>query len=295
MDGIWPFDHCNRTVESIDQKPEPPLYLPPDSRIEITVELHRSKSVGIFGTGCNDYNEFFTAGNRVATTVTTTVTDVMLEYESCELSTKEHADVIKQYREGNVGNYDYDVVRSQQQPLDAGVAYSIKWFQIQPHCRLVYIMWLPNWGIFSMPATNKPIAAWSRFPEHCTKMEIEFAGSANLITAELENFGSNLRNNEISKKIYYDYLTANRMFVGSFDDLFSAEVGSQSLIQILPIDLKHLDSTKTERLSVAMTFAGANNSPDNIQLLVLSVHPNGRGVCAADRSVHDWKWEFKLL
>ena len=62
------------------------------------------------------------------------------------------------------------------------------------------------------------------------------------------------------------------MFVGSYNGFFSAETGSQSIFQIFPIDLKHLDSTKTERLSVEMIFAGANNSPSGIQLLVLSVH-----------------------
>ena len=62
------------------------------------------------------------------------------------------------------------------------------------------------------------------------------------------------------------------MFVGSYNGFFSAEAGSQSIFQIFPIDLEHLDFTKTERLSVEIIFAGANNTPSGIQLLVLSVH-----------------------
>ena len=294
LDGIWPFDHRNRTVESVDQNPEPPLYFPPDSRIEITVELHRDKFVGVFHEHVNDYAEYFNVAARQASTVQTTVIDVLLEYESCELSPWEHDHVIQQYRQGALGKYDYDIVRSQHQTLDAGVAYCIRWFQIQPHCRFVYIMWLPNHAIFSMPATNKPISAWSRFPQHCTGLTVGFASEKALITEQLENFGRNERNNEISKKIFFDYLTSNRMFAGTFEEFFSGENGTQSLIQMLALDLKHLDSVKTERLTVEMEFS-ADASPTNQQILVLSVHNNGRAVCSADKTVHDWKWDFITL
>ena len=295
LDGIWPFDNKCRTVEAIDQEPEPPLYLPPDTRIEITVELHRSKMAAVFHENCNDYAEYFGAGNRGASTVTSTFVDVMLEYESCELSKKEHEEVIRQYREGKVGNYDYDIVRSSHQTLDANVAYCVKWWQIYPHCRMVYIMFLPNYATFPMPATNKPLSGWSRFPAGCTSMKVEFAGVPSLITEDLVNFGIHTNNHEISKKIFYDYLISNRMFVGTFEDLFSAEENSQSIVQVLPIDLRHLDSSKTERLTLEMNFATATPSPTNTQILVLSVHSNGRAVCSADKDVHDWKWEFKIL
>ena len=295
LDGIWPFDHRCRTIESIDQEPEPPLYLPPDSRIEVTVELHRNKMAAVFHENCNDYAEYFGNTNRTASNITSSFVDVMLEYESCELSSKEYEEVIKQYREGKVGNYDYDVVRSQHQTLEADVAYSVKWFQIYPHCRLVYIMFLPNYATFPMPATNKPLSGWSRFPRGCTSMKLGFAGESNLITDQLVNFGVNDNNNEISKKIFFDYLTANHMFVGTFEEFFSLEEMSQSILQMVPIDLRHLDSGKTERLTVELSFATATNSPQGVQILVLSVHTNGRAICSASKDVADWKWEFELL
>ena len=296
LDGIWPFDHQNRTVESIDKKPEPPLYLPPDSRLEITVELHRDKFAGVFHNNCNTYaNYFVDAGNRDASTVITTIQDVLLEYESCELTSKEHDEVIKQYREGKVGNYDYDIVHSQHQILDQGVAYCVKWFQVQPHCRLAYVLFLKNHSVFYMAGQNRPISAWSRFPANCTNLKINFSSTTGLITEDLINFGINSTQNEISKKIYFDYLTSNHMFVGTMDDLFSNERNNQSIVQIIPLDLKHLDSAKTERLCVELKFANANLSPEGYQILVLTVHPNGRAVCSADKNVHDWKWEFQTL
>jgi hypothetical protein len=146
-----------------------------------------------------------------------------------------------------------------------------------------------------MPATRKPISAWSRFPAHCTNMKIGFAGEENLITENLENFGIATKQNEISKKIYFDYMTSHNMFAGTFEDLFGHETASQSLVQILPVDLGHLDSAKTERLTVELKFSTAEVSPAGLQILVLSVHTNGRAVCSADKTVHDWKWEFKTL
>ena len=126
-------------------------------------------------------------------------------------------------------------------------------------------------------------------------MKLSFAGSDSLITEDLKNFGINSTQNEISKKIYFDYLTANHMFVGTMDDLFSNELLNQSIVQIIPLDLKHLDSAKTERLSVELKFANADLSPTGYQILVLSVHTNGRAVCSADKNVHDWKWDFQVL
>ena len=126
-------------------------------------------------------------------------------------------------------------------------------------------------------------------------MKIGFAGEENLITENLENFGIATKQNEISKKIYFDYMTSHNMFAGTFEDLFGHETASQSLVQILPVDLGHLDSAKTERLTVELKFSTAEVSPAGLQILVLSVHTNGRAVCSADKTVHDWKWEFKTL
>ena len=126
-------------------------------------------------------------------------------------------------------------------------------------------------------------------------MKIGFAGEENLIAENSENFGVNVHNNEISKKIFFDYLTSHHMFTGKFEDIFSTEADAQSIVQVLPLELKHLTSTKTERLTLELSFSGDIHSPVGQQILVLSVHDNGRAVCSADSAVHDWKWEFKTL
>ena len=83
--------------------------------------------------------------------------------------------------------------------------------------------------------------------------------------------------------------------MGKYEQLFSAEADCQSLIQIIPLDVKHLMSSKTERLTVEQKFSGGTASPADQLILCLSVHPNGRAICSADKEVNDWKWEFKTL
>lgn len=296
LDGIFPFDFRNRTIESIDEDPEAPLYLPPDSKIEIVVELHRSKTFGVFHDKCNDWGEISgTTAIADAPTFAITFRDVLLEYESCELSKKEHDEVIKQYRSGHEGKYDYDIVRSQNQVLDPGVAYCIKWFQIMPHCRLIYLLFLKGSSIFPQPNSRRPLNAFSMFPVNCSNIKLAFAGEENLITENLENFGYYDSHADISKKMFYDYLTSKRMYVGPFEDFFSNEADQASIIQIFPLDLKHLDSPKTERLTLELFFSKGQNSPTDVQILCLSVHPNGRAICSADKGVNDWTWDFNIL
>ena len=295
LDGIWPFDNKCKTVAAIDQDPLESMFLPPDTRIEITVELHRDKNVGIFMDACNTYDELYGAADIAAPTVTINFKDVLLEYECYELKRSHHEELMKEYRAGKVAKYDFDIVRSQHQILNNGVTLSVNWFQIMPKCRLIYLLFLQNFAIFPMAATNKPICGFSKFPAHCTSMKLEFAGEPGLITEELENFGVSTTNHEISKKIFYDYLTSNSMFVGKYEQLFSPEAESQSLVQIIPLDVKHLMSSKTERLTVEQKFSGGTASPADQLILCLSVHPNGRAICSADKEVNDWKWEFKIL
>ena len=222
--------------------------------------------MGIFHQDCSSYAHYFGDANRAVSTIAVTIEDVMLEYESCELARGEHENVITQYRQGKVANYDYDIVRSQHQALDADVSYSVKWFQIHPRVRLVYVLFLPNFAVFPHPASHKPISAWSRFPAGCTGMKIGFAGEENLIAENLENFGVNVRNNELSKKIFFDYLTSHHMFTGKFEDIFSPEADAQSIVQVLPLELKHLTSTKTERLTLELSFSGVIRSPAGQQI-----------------------------
>jgi hypothetical protein len=112
-----------------------------------------------------------------------------------------------------------------------------------------------------------------------------------LITQKFENFGVEGVNDDISKKIYYNYLRQNRMINVPFDKLFPREEDTFSLVQAFVLDVKHLMSDKTEMLTIQHEFA-TSTSPGKHQVVCLSVHPNGRATCRSGSSQFEWIWSF---
>ena len=294
MDGIFPFDFKNKTLESLDKKPEPTLYLPPESNITITLSLHKDKIESIFHDGTADLATYFgaVAAERPANAMALTFQDVLLEYESAELNPAEHVKAMNQYQKLNgVGIYDYDIPRGQHQALLADQSYTENNFQIFPHCRLVYVMFLPTWAVFVMDQQRKPISGFSRFPANCTDMNITFAGETNIITANLERLGFINETHQLSKKMLFEYYKENGFFSGSFDQLFPPGDNVYSIVQTLVLDLGHLESQKTEVLAIKMRFS-ERPSVAHTQVVCLSVHPNGRAVCRSAGAQYEWDWKF---
>lgn len=294
MDGIFPFDVRNRTIESVEKSKETTLYFPPDTTIEIKVLLWPSNMAGIFHPNCNNYT-VYTDNTDVAEVANLLLTfqDVTLEYETAEL--KEHAFVqaMQDYSRGNPALYDYDVVRSQHQALANGQSFTENIFQIPPRCRLVYILFMPSHSVMLMDRLRRPLSGYSQFPNHNTRMSVGFAGDPHLITPYFERFGDRDESHQISKMIYYAYLTQNGMFKGRFEELFNRTHDIDSLNQVLVLDLQPYESVKSEYLTLRCEFTG-NTSPDNIQILLFSVHQTGRGICRQSPTKNFWDWSFEL-
>jgi hypothetical protein len=296
LDGIFPFDIKNRTIESIDRASEPNLFFPPDTEISVKVHVHPGKLEAVFHDGVTMANYFVTNENadRPAGHLALTIQEVTLEYESAELMAAEHVKALKQYVDGGLGIYDYDIVRGQNQPLNPNSSFTITSFQVMPQARLAYILFLPDHATFVQEATRKPMSALSRFPENSAKLAIEFAGEKNIITPYFENFGHVTENHQISKKIYYDYLVRNRMTKCEFDEFFPRSENEFSLIQCFVLDLKTHMSERTELLNITSTFSGGQ-SPDNCQVVCITVHPNGRATCRSSGTQFEWIWSFSQL
>ena len=64
-----------------------------------------------------------------------------------------------------------------------------------------------------------------------------------------------------------------------------------SIVQALILDLGHLESQKTEVLSLKMRF-GADRSQADTQIVCVSVHTNGRAVCRSAGAQYEWDWKF---
>lgn len=214
-----------------------------------------------------------------------------LEYESVILEEAEHVKAMKDFEIGGEGNYDYDIVRGQHKALEADQSTSQVVFYIPSFARIIYILYIPDWGTFPQEHTRKPLSGWTRFPENATGINIHFAGASNLVTEKFENFGTNFKtNDEISKKIYYEYLKKNMMINCTFEELFPRSTDTYSLIQAFVLDVKEQMSDKMEKLTIQHEFAN-KPSPIKQQVVCISVHPNGRAICRSQGPFR-WVWEF---
>ena len=296
LDGIFPFDIKNKTLESIDRQREPNLFFPPDTEIAIKVHVMPSKIESIFHDQVQlaDYFNPDANADRPTGDLKLSIQEVTLEYESVELMASEHVKAMKQYMEGGLGIYDYDIVRAQNQALPAEVSYSDTCFQIMPQARLAYIMFLPDYATFTQEATRKPLSGFSRFPRNSVDLSIDFAGEQNIITPKFINFGKSAQNHHISMKIYHDYLVRNHMTSRKFDDFFPRDAAEYSLIQIFCLDLKNYMSERTELLNIRSTYAGGT-SPRSTQVVCITVHPNGRATCRSSGTQFEWIWSFSQL
>lgn len=296
LDGIWPFDTKCKTLETLDREREAPMYFPPDTTIEIKMHLQPGYA-GIFMPPFDSFAEYRTTRSPVTaeakeeyTSKTMEFQDVVLEYESAELTEREHLRMLSVFNtSGKVAHYDFDIVKSQHCTLIANQSYTENVFQIQPFCRLVFVFFQPYFATTYTPETYKPISGFSQFPEHCTKLRALFAGEP-LVAEEFRAFGTRAENHQISKKIYVDYLK-DRGIWRSFEEMFPGKDGREALNQLLVFDLKKYMSAKTEHLSIQCEF-GARTSPADQQILALTVHPTGRATCRSTPHTSLWEWEF---
>ena len=304
LDGHFPFDCRNRTLESIDNTKEQNMYFPPDTSVEIKFHLYRDKGNAIFNHVTNNVTNF---GANVAASYWSseraarwgnghalTLQSAELAYESCELHADGHEKSMSLFRNGGIASYYYDIPRGQHQTLTAGQSFTENTFQIMAYARLVYILFLPNWATFPMEATRRPLSAFSRYPENCSSMRIGFAGEKNLVVDKFVNFGMRGTNSELSKKLLFQYFKSLRVFAGNFEDLFPRYDTEHSLVQGFVFDLKDYSSPNTEHLNIQCEFAGAGGvtSPADIQIVVFSVHPNGKATCKQADNPFSYIWNF---
>jgi len=269
--------------------------LPPDTTIEVKLHMNKNVIDSIFHPTVKLVDNYFKGDvipdDIAGQEIKLTFQEVTLEYESGVMRHVDHLATLKRFTGGSVAVYTYDIPRGQHQALVHSQSYTENNFQIMPQCRLMYIMFCPDWATFNMEAQKKPLSGLSRYPAKATAIQIGFAGEESLVTKRFMHFGENAHNDAISKKIYYEYLIANKMYSGKFSELFPRAAGEISLVQSFVFDTKHSLSDKTEHLKVSCWFTG-DVSPKNIQIVVISVHTNGKATCKSGPGELNWAWEF---
>lgn len=297
LDGFFPFDLKNRTVESIDHRQEPNLYFPPDTCISIKLHAHRTKMESIFHPElAQNMGQYWNRDQNVANYdnlgLRFTFLDALMTYESVQLHPAHHVELMQAYKNSGLAQYDYDRVCGQYCPLLPNLSVTENRFQLDPFARLVYVLFLPDYATFTIDALRRPLSGLTRFPSGCTNMTVSFASEENLIHERLENFGVAGRRVDSSKMIYWKRLRDTRITSASFEQLFPKHANEYSVIQALVMDLRNNSSRKVESLVLRMEFAGANRSPQHQQIVVLSVHPTGQLQCSLDNTTGRWIWNF---
>ena len=302
LDGIFPFSMKSQIHQTLENVKEEDLYLPPDTVVEVKLYYHRLKTEciwhdGLAGAPARYWGNTIPAAPRQ---YRLSVQSAALEYESIELFPLKHAALMEKFRRGMPGRYDFDIPRGQHQSIAAGQSFTENTFQIHPYARTLIVAFLPDHACFVQEAKRRPLTGFSTFPANCSKMYIEYANNRNLICESYVNFGLDQDSQHISKHMVYNYLKKNRCASNfSFEDLFPdgsrerVEGDKKSLVQEFVFDLRHMMSEKTQLLRIGMEFVGADGSPAQMQIAVVSVHPNGRAnVRNAKDDGFDWIWEF---
>ena len=308
--GSFPFEFKNEAAASADNMKEPNYYFPPNTTFDFRFHFHPDKFAAVFHpTIAGNMAEYFEkraaaegapadpafgVGEFETKEIRYQIAQAFLEYESVVLRPEQKLKYLELMRKGVPAVYRYDVVRGQHVSLPSSQAYVDLPFTIAPYARLLFILFLPDWSVVSMPVLRRPLAALSRFPENCSKLSMLFAGQTPLITSEFERLGFTGEQHHSTQRVLYHYLKEHRVWSGDFEELFPGDSSTYPFNQMLYVDLRENMSSTAETLNMRMTFS-EKTSPADRQVVVLSVHSTGEVTCrhAGGPNHYDWRWESK--
>lgn len=292
MHGIFPFDNTCRVREAMMASGYENLFFPPGTTLDIRVNLKRDKYQQLFQAGHIPIKAKYMS-NEVATNIDPlklTVQDVTLTYESNIMDEKMHLTAMSDFKKGYSGLYDYDIVYPFHQALNSKQSFTRNEFQIPPRARMLAVMFQPDHALFYTPSQKKPPSGFSTFPKNCTDLMVKFNGVPQLVD-RFKNLGIANNNTEISKNILFEDLKKKRLYAGNFESYFP-EKDNHSINQVLIFDVENLMTSLTSILSLE-AFYNADKSPENIQILVFSVHDTGRGEVKLLNGIdHNYEWKF---
>lgn len=295
MDGVFPFDLKSELHSAVEGVPAQELFFPPSTKFEVKLYYQPTKMEYIFHQLVNAGNYYTDAAIAAPHEMRIALHQLTMEYVSVELHPQSHIDEMKKFRGDKEGYYEYDIPRGQYQTIPAGASYTENTFQINPYCRSLLIAFHPARSVTYQPHLRRPLCGWSTFPPGCTRIQVEYA-QESLLGYAFTNFGVAGTHSDVSMRQYYNYLQKLNLTSNfSYEDLFprSAEAAQRSLVQYLAFDCRHLILDKIQLLKVAMDFSNDAQSPDDYQIVVVSIHPNGRAN-VTNLSPHgiEWHWEF---
>jgi hypothetical protein len=299
--GIFPFDCKNTMISAIENLKEPNYYFPPDTSFEFRLHYHPDKFASVFHPDlAQNITEYFDPKAKVTNSsdkeIAYVIQEASLEYESVTLKQEQHKLYLDRFKSGGSAVYHYDVIRGQHVGLLKDASTTDTVFTIMPFARILVVMFVPDWAVFSMAGLNRPLSGFSTYPANCTKMSATLGAGPPLLTESFERFGFPGEQHQLSKHFHYNYSTSHHVTRDSFDDFFPPNATDMPLNQILWFNLRDRMSDKAELFNLKCEFAGGKPSPERIQVVVFSVHPTGQVKCyhAGGEGYFDWRWEMKF-
>ena len=295
MDGIFPFDLKSSIHSAIEGVSAQELFFPPSTKFEVKLYYQQSKMEFIFHNEVTAANYYTDAAVGEPLQLRLTVKDIALEYISVELHPARFLAEMDRFRDKNMAYYEYDIPRAQYQSIAPNASFAENTFQINPYCRSLLIAFHPSRSVLYQPHQRRPLSGWSTYPFGCTKIQVDYA-QQSLLGYGLINYGVRGTHSDTSMRQYYNYLTKLNLTDNfTFEELFPSNnaAGHRSLIQYLLFDLRHLMLDKIQLLRIGMEFSNADQSPVDHQIVVVSIHPNGRAnVINLSKEGIEWNWEF---
>lgn len=287
--GVFPFDTKNRTRISTTKEDPEAMYFPPETEFTIKFFLNQSKRMSLFNlTGCTMPNYFNDDVAGIDQPVHLTFQTVELSFECVTMKGAEQLAIANKLGKTTL-SFPYDIAKIQYQTLQAGAAITQTIFQIPPEASILYVLFLKSWQVQFTPAAFKPVSPLSRFPHHCTEMQMSFGNEPHLIVHKMNDFGQRPTvSQDISILNFYRHLKQRNFFSKNFETLFPNDADTDSYVQAVVTDLSSLSSKRTDQLKIFCQFAGAEKSPTDTIILVMTVHPTGLATCKD--SIF---WEFK--
>lgn len=272
------------------------LFFPPGTCLDIRVNIKPNKIQQLFqGAHLPAKAKYLVhqAAPSELTNIDLTVQDVTLAYESNIMDEALHIQTMNDFKRGYTGHYNFDVVYPFHQSLVGNQSFTRNEFQIPPYARMIAVMYLNDHALFDTPSQKKPTSGFSVFPSNCTNLSVKFNGTA-LVCDQFQNLGIANNHTEVSKQILFDYLLQSRLYSGSFSSYFPVDEAI-SINQVLIFDIENLLTGLTSILSLE-AFYNSTKSPENLQILVFSIHGTGKGeVKLLNKIDQNYEWKFYTI
>jgi hypothetical protein len=292
MDGVFPFDNSNATLDAINGTHTTAKVLPPGTTITVCVYFYEN----IFDFCFNEaysMQQYYSSAAAATSAVTAklTIESITLSYESITLIPSKEIELQSDLGKGGILKYNFPCLTgSQRHRLASNVTYDRAQFPVDESIELFYIGFLNDWALSIDDTQHKPLSTFSRFPKNMTRMRITYAGNPCIVES-FDYFGLTPdKDNHPSMINTYRYLQEKNIAPGPYESYFPRK--NEPVNQYIVYDVKDRAPVRGHTsVIITMEFNG-QRSPANVNVVFIPVSRKGE-ISYSRRN--GWKNTTKLI